>query len=83
MKQPDRLFAYRLLMLRGEWDVDGFFASIPEKKWQELKIAKAINDSYDEWVEAVGKGYKKSWKPPTFKPRTISTGRRRLDGTPY
>lgn len=68
-------------MLRGEWDVDSFLASIPARKWDELKIAKAINDSYDDWREAVGRGYKKAWQPPTFA--SGKPTRRRLSGTPY
>jgi hypothetical protein len=75
--------AYRLVMLRGEWDVDAFLNAIPASKWQELKVAKAINDSHDDWLEAVRNGYKKPWKPPTFEAAPARGGRRRLGGTPY
>lgn len=73
--------AYRLLLKRGEWDVDGFLRSIPTSRWEELKVAKAINDSYDDWLEAVRKGYKKGWTPPTFS--TGKPKRRRLSGSEY
>ncbi len=73
--------AYRLLMIRGEWNVDAFLSDIPASKWEELKIAKAINDSYDDWVEAVRQGYKKAWQPPRFT--GTKPVRRRLDGTEY
>jgi hypothetical protein len=75
--------AYRLLMLRGEWDVDAFLSSIPASKWEELKIAKAINDSHDDWLSAVRNGYTKAWQPPNFAPKKKGKGRRRLDGTEY
>jgi hypothetical protein len=70
-------------LLRGEWNVDVFLASIPASKWEELKIAKALNDSYDDWLNSTAWGNKKAWKPPTFTAKKKTKGRRRLNGTEY
>lgn len=86
MKQPDRLMAYRLLDRAGRIDVDAFFESITESQWQEYVVAKTINDSHDDWVEAVRNGYKKAWNPPVFETSGGKSGkrkRRRLDGSEY
>ncbi len=82
MAQPDRLLAYRLLLRKGEWDVDRFFREIPASKWEELRIAHAIIEDYDGWIEAVKKGYKKPWVPPKFETKK-KTARRRLSGAEY
>ena len=57
--------AYRILLRRGEWDVDRFFATIPAGKWEELKIAHAIiadgrlaafvKERYRSWDSELGR----------------------------
>src|SRR4029077_18267717 len=80
LKQSDRLLAYRLLLRRGEWDVDRFFREIPASKWAELKIAHALIESKDDWIESVKfRGNKRPWTPPDFSPPR-HRGRRRPGG---
>lgn len=75
------MLAYRLLLRRGEWDVDRFFREIPAGKWAELKIANLLIESYDAWLESAERAKGKPWKPPDFTPK--KKVRRRLGGGTY
>jgi hypothetical protein len=84
------LLAYRLLLRKGEWDVDCFFRSIPASKWAELKVAHALIESQDDWWESKKWGNKAPWTPPDFGPveqakgvKAKKKGRRRLSGAEY
>lgn len=82
MKREDRLLAFRLLRNRGECDVDAFFARTPFRVWEEYKVANAIIESYDAWLESVRHGNKRKWQPPEFK-ALVKGKRRRLNGETY
>jgi hypothetical protein len=62
--------------------VDAFFARTPVRVWEEYKVADALIDSYDAWVDSVRHGNKKPWNPPEFK-AVERPVRRRLNGTPF
>ena len=62
--------------------MDAFFRRTPIRVWEEFKVANAIMESYDAWIESLRRGNKRPWKPPDFKP-AATTGRRRINGDAY